>query len=135
VNIPEEQHGVALQFGAQEAPFERPLFAEATKPSHIETETSGDWPNARKARAIREGKWKLVHVPYQVDKLELYDLEQDPNERNNLLQADSGGFDAVASRLRHALDQWSRSANPRASMYEPVQSEETREALKALGYQ
>ena len=33
---------------------------------------------------IRNERYKLIHFYYDIDQWELYDLEQDPNELNNL---------------------------------------------------
>ena len=35
-------------------------------------------------RSVRTERYKLIHFYYDIDEWELYDLQQDPNELNNL---------------------------------------------------
>lgn len=55
---------------------------------------------------IRQGKWKLIHY-YEDDHLELYDLQQDPFEKNNV----AGAFPRVAAALQRQLKQWLAGVN------------------------
>ncbi len=115
------------------APAPRPVFMEATQPTHPEVER-GAWPNARKARAVRDGPWKYVHAPYNGWE-ELFHVERDPGERQNLLL----GTPAPAvrlerDRLRAILDRWSQSARPRRVRFDAGQSREVLERLRSLGY-
>ena len=59
--------------------------------------------------AVRDGRWKLVHVRMHEERramsgaeFELYDLEADPHETENLASRHPG----VVSRLGLVLDQW-----------------------------
>ena len=51
--------------------------------------------------AIREGDWKLIEW-FEDDSIELFDLAEDPGERNNLAEERS----EVADRLKKALEAW-----------------------------
>ncbi len=53
------------------------------------------------ASAIRDGKWKLIEWR-EDDSLELFDLESDPGESNNLAKENPG----IASKLRAKLTAW-----------------------------
>jgi len=103
----------------------------------------GRWKNAAKAHSVRRGRWKLVRTPY-LGVEELYDLERDPGERDNLLP-DPGDEAALAlPELRAALSQWMASADPLPSKFfpraKPRNAEEAKrqremwERLRALGY-
>lgn len=50
---------------------------------------------------IREGDWKLIHY-YEDGRDELYNLQADPGEANNVLEQ----HQEIASRLRGQLDNW-----------------------------
>jgi len=54
-------------------------------------------------RMVRSREWKYVHR-YPYGPHELYDLDGDPDERNNLV--DDTGKRAVLDRLKADLDQW-----------------------------
>ena len=41
-------------------------------------------PKTRNIKSIRNSKWKLIHNEYDNTK-ELYDLQNDPDEENNLI--------------------------------------------------
>lgn len=93
----------------------------------------------RHYRTVQDGRWKLVFHP-AVERgdrklsatFELFDLESDPLEANNL----AGHHEEEFDRLWKALSTWMESTpepgqiGPDAAIY----SEETRNALRALGY-
>ncbi|MEZ6071048.1 MAG: sulfatase-like hydrolase/transferase [Pirellulales bacterium] len=54
-------------------------------------------------RAVRDGRWKLIRYP-KIDHTQLFDLEADPNELNNL--AESGRYADEVARLTRELQQW-----------------------------
>ena len=50
---------------------------------------------------VRTDRYKLIHFYNDIDEWELYDLQQDPQELNNLYG--KGGYDAVTKELRAEL--------------------------------
>lgn len=56
--------------------------------------------------AIRQGDWKLMEF-FEGDHVELYDLKNDIEEKNDL----SGSFPEKAVELRNALQNWQREMN------------------------
>ena len=111
-----------------------PVFSEATQPWQVRGQ---GWENSAKPRSVRWGNWKYVRSPYNKIE-ELFDLEEDPGERTNLLAAGEEGLTPEAARelelLRGALDDWSAQADPLPSEFDRTQTEETREMLKGMGY-
>jgi arylsulfatase A-like enzyme len=92
----------------------------------LELDNDEDLLNGRRehTRALRRGRWKLIA---SLDgKQELYDLADDPHERENV--ASSNG--TVAAELRAVL---ARSA-PAPTNVPPSLGEAERERLRALGY-
>ncbi len=135
------------------AAFEEPLsprvrFGEATKPG-TDVETDPKWYNLNKARCVRDGGHKFVETPY-LWTTELYDLEADPGEIDDLLSAVSSGMaggvtagarrlsrselEALHDRLGRELDRWTTSARPLSSHFDSTQMDETVERLRSLGY-
>ncbi|MGE5350093.1 MAG: sulfatase/phosphatase domain-containing protein, partial [Actinomycetota bacterium] len=55
----------------------------------------------RKHYGIRTDRYKLIHFYDDVDAWELYDLQADPHEMNNLI--DDPSYDRVEDKLRHRL--------------------------------
>jgi arylsulfatase A-like enzyme len=93
----------------------------------------------RHYKSVQDGRWKLVFHP-AVDRndrklpatLELFDLESDPLEVENLV----GHHEEELDRLWKALSAWMEST-PESGRIEPDSeafSEETLNALRALGY-
>lgn len=91
-------------------------------------------------RSIQDRRWKLVYHP-EVDHpkkgqaaplIELYDLQADPLEQNNL----AGQHEEEFTRLWDALTRWMRQGEGEADELaeDEGHSEETRKALEALGY-
>jgi len=56
--------------------------------------------------AIRKGKWKLVKIPLLPGKTELFDLEADPGERNNVAEK----FPEIVADLESRLLRYAREA-------------------------
>ena len=50
---------------------------------------------------IRTEKYKLIHFYYDIDQWELYDLQSDPNELNNLIDNDK--YADIISNLKSEL--------------------------------
>ncbi len=55
----------------------------------------------KKMYGVRTDRYKLVHVYDDIDEWELYDLEQDPREVNNLINDES--YNDIENRLRKKL--------------------------------
>ena len=108
----------ALQ--GQEPPPEPLTYAETLEPRlHY------GWSDLR---SVREGRWKYIQAP----RPELYDLENDPQERRNLAQVEHSRVEALQASLERIL-----AAEPMASTPgEPGVSLplDLREKLGALGY-
>ncbi len=60
-------------------------------------------------RAIRDRRWKLIRYP-QVDRTQLFDLESDADETNNLIDSVEGEHQAIRIRLQEALVQAQKDA-------------------------
>lgn len=54
-------------------------------------------------RAIRDERWKLIRYP-QIDRTQLFDLESDPDEMNDLSTSDDVTLHAVRARLWSQLE-------------------------------
>ncbi len=65
--------------------------------------------------AIREGNWKLIHW-YENDSVELYDLGQDVEEKNNLTGAEPG----KVRELQQKLDAWLEEVNAKMPTPNPA---------------
>jgi arylsulfatase A-like enzyme len=129
--IPDGVDGKSIDLRAPTfEPKARPIFSQATKPWD-EVETDPRWANIRKARCIRDGRYKLIQVPY-LGVQELYDLIEDPLESTDLLAV--GAPPALVERLSRDLEAWAESANPLPSRFDPGQQEETIRRLRSLGY-
>ncbi|MBN1825347.1 MAG: sulfatase [Candidatus Eisenbacteria bacterium] len=91
--------------------------------------------------SLREGTWKLIHVPESRDRsimrggeFELYDLARDPKERKDLCAERP----EIAARLRERLEEWSAEWGRGTEGAAPGDTvgldEATRENLRAMGY-
>ena len=131
IPAPEGVQGETIDL--EEHPLEiepRTRFAQATKPWD-QVETDPRWTNLRKARCIRDGRYKLIQVPY-LGTEELYDLQEDPEETVNLL--DAGDPPAITGILRRRLEVWAESADPLPSHFMRGRRDENIERLRSLGY-
>jgi len=109
----------------------RVRFGQATKPRSRSIEEGQLWRNQQKARFIRDGRFKFVQTPYR-DTEELYDLESDPGETQNLLENSTHAHGALAAELRSHLEFWAASGAGLTT--EETQDPETLEKLRSLGY-
>lgn len=91
--------------------------------------------------SVRGEEWKLIHIPNTTDQslmkgeeYELYNLSEDPGEKNNLYE----DRPEVATRLRIVLDKWSQPWVKQAYTFRPAPDiqldEETLRRLRSLGY-
>jgi len=109
---------------------DRPAFIESDSNIWKENPRSYGPGIAGKWLALRDGRYKLIRIPHpEGDRFELYDLEQDPEERVNLYAVRPD----VALRLRQELDRWIAAA-PRREEKPRGLDEETRRRLRSLGY-
>ena len=76
--------------------------------------------------SVRTPHWKYIRAPEESD--ELYDLDADPGELRNVL----GQQPEVAAALRSLIE--THVATLPGAAPAPPLSEETRQALRALGY-
>jgi arylsulfatase A-like enzyme len=115
---------ILLDPDAVVSPFHREIFVE-----------SGD--ELRK-KAVIDGRWKLIHTGKvwreDLHDYELFDLEQDPEERLNLY----GHNPVVAQYLKRRLNGWALAQKKLFALgkedIEKTLTEKEIEELKALGY-
>ena len=80
-------------------------------------------------RAIRDDRWKLIRYP-QVNRTQLFDLQSDPQERNDLFGKSEGTAKVaeLTARLETALKQYGDQcpltvANPKPAEWSPTPKE------------
>ncbi len=74
----------------------------------MSTTTSGSFPTPPNVRGIRTTKWKYIRYPHgdgtpDRHKAELYDLENDPQERHNLI--DDPRYVEVVKHLQSRMEE------------------------------
>jgi hypothetical protein len=90
---------------------------------------------------IRTKRWKLIYIPDKNDQsimqgmpFELYDIENDPHELNNLINVEV----KVAEELKNELFKWMGSASGVNELPLPESNvkvdKKTEENLRSLGY-
>jgi hypothetical protein len=83
----------------------------------------------RYLKAMYQGNYKYIWTSNRLN--ELYDLEKDPGEKENLMQK----FPHKAQKMQRALNQWLASFKPPIREGEAVKvNKSTEERLRALGY-
>jgi arylsulfatase A-like enzyme len=87
------------------------------------------WPyDETRQRAIRTSRFKLIEVPAEAGyETRLYDLAADPGETRNVIT----DHQALAARLRSALDTWAAGTPGKGTK---LHTPEQIETLRALGY-
>lgn len=103
----------------------RPAFAEASRPWNVEDSNPSQYQNLQKASMVVRYPWKLVVTPWR-RQVELYNLQQDPAERNNLAASQTD----LARELHSLLAGWRNEAGPPASLPD----QENLKRLETLGY-
>ena len=59
------------------------------------------WHHVQPHYGVRDSRYKLIHFYYDMDQWELYDLEEDPDELQNLY--DDPAYQDVVARMKSAL--------------------------------
>jgi arylsulfatase A-like enzyme len=126
LRIPAEFQGVSLldaMSGADEPTLsKRPVYFEAA----TTTTTHG----------LRRDQWKLIRSS-NPQRLELYDLSNDPLERSDVAEKNPAIRDELSSLLTNWIEEMEQSGQRRgwfAVQNERVRTPEELEALRALGY-
>lgn len=120
INIPEYCQGVSL------VPLMEGRRVKELNESYAETYyplISYGWSELK---SIRTNKWKYIKAP----KPELYDLENDPEEKSNLFQKNS----RVVSKLGNRFERFEKKISSGRKPSTRELSQEDREKLRALGY-
>lgn len=112
-----------------------PLVLEEEKPASMSAYCEADL-SGRELKSVRVAKYKFIYSERD-KKEELYDLVDDPNEQNNLIESRP----ELTKVLRKGLSEWMDSSEKLlTSLPEPTVSEEIeyrkdlKEKLKSLGY-
>ena len=111
---------------------ERIAFAEATKPYSVES-SNCRYLNEKKSKMIVMGKWKYIRTPYS-GREELYDLETDPYEKQNLIESEDADTQRIIHNLSNRLDIWLDSFRKTDTQVRQDMDPEVREHLRSLGY-
>ncbi len=104
----------------------QPVIGKGANYSYVETLYPKTYMNWSELRGMRTDRWKFILAP----KPELYDLERDPGEKENVLAR----FPAEADQLQKRI--WEVIGPPASNQslaYVPV-SRETKAELESLGY-
>lgn len=103
---------------------EVPVFTEACGPPLPD--------RSRWLAGIRTPKFKFVYCPYnEKNQEELYDLENDPDETQNILRKKPH----IAEKLRKTLkSKYEKISEKKLTPYTPEEEEKIKERLRRLGY-
>ncbi len=116
-----------LWSGGSDAAFrERLLFGEASGSMSWNLKNPGIFPVYR---SVRQGRFKLVYES-KSDRYQLFDLEADPGEQDDLSESEPERFAALKAVMDERYPDGTESAGGEA----PELSPEDLERLRALGY-
>lgn len=82
----------------------------------------------KKMYGIRTKRYKLIHVYDDIDEWELYDLEKDPQELNNLIN--NTDYDGIESNLRLRLAELQKEYKVTEKEFEKASKEKVERAFK-----
>jgi len=60
------------------------------------------WHAVKRHYGVRTQRYKLIHFYYDIDAWELYDLQKDPHELNNVY--DDPGYTGIVKQLKTELN-------------------------------
>jgi arylsulfatase A-like enzyme len=98
VSVPEDMQGRSLRpllIGATPADWRREMYYHYYEYPH-------GWHSVKRHEGIRDQRYKLIHFYHDIDAWELYDLDKDPTEVNNVY--DQPEYAAVTAGLKVKLD-------------------------------
>ncbi|HXV62001.1 MAG TPA: sulfatase-like hydrolase/transferase [Vicinamibacteria bacterium] len=116
LDVPGRSLAATLRRGSEPEP--RPLYAESFMASLLY-----GWG---RLVSVREGPWKLIEAP----KPELYNLEEDPEERDNRIRRNAVAAERLRARIAELAPAGLEGPASTASQIDP----ELMEKLGALGY-
>ena len=107
------------------------IFAESIE-EHFKGNKRVYFPGIKgKWRAMIEGDWKIIYVPHpQNDIFELYNLKEDPEEKNNLIDKEK----EVASRMKNKILEFLKLQSNEGDADLEDLTEKSKKLLRKLGY-
>ena len=91
---------------------------DGTQPTWRSDFLAEGWPGSHPWATVREGRWKYTEIPTTPGnpattfETELYDLETDPHEEQNVASANPDRVAAMAARLRVLRPNWPVDSDP-----------------------
>ncbi|WOK05419.1 sulfatase [Imperialibacter roseus] len=119
VEIPKEMQGLSMR-PLFEARGERPEWRESVYYHYYEYPHG--WHKVKRHYGIRNYRYKLIHFYHDVDTWELYDLQQDPQEMNNLI--DDPKYGDVVEELKAKLIEKQIELNEQPEIIDLTRGEE-----------
>ncbi|MFQ5699617.1 MAG: sulfatase [Myxococcota bacterium] len=115
--------------GAERAAADRTVFSTARAVSARHADRGYRLDPSRRIASIRGSRWKLIVYPAsEGDRLELYDLSEDPGETHNVAE----DHPRVRDAYRAELERWQESGSGASGTR--LLSPELHEQLRELGY-
>ena len=107
------------------------IFAESIE-EHFKGNERVFFPGIRgKWRAMIEGDWKIIYIPHpENDIFELYNLKDDPEEKNNLI----GKEKEIASHMKNKILEFLKLQDNEGDANIPDLTEKSKKLLRKLGY-
>lgn len=130
LSAPERVEGASLLPLARGEVSQGPVVrGEATQP-RAETIERGGWYNRNKPNYLRLDQLKVIETPY-LDLIEVYDLDKDPGEKDNLVPRMTA---EAVEYLTKRLAAWREGADPLPSDFLPASNPAAMQQLRRLGY-